>query len=101
MEHIVQFAISIDDQTIQKRLEENAYDDIINKLMRECKKSLPRKYSDVDWRWLVEDILGVFVENHKDEIIDAAAKNLCESYKRTKAYKEKMAEAMDILKGEN
>lgn len=32
MEHIVQFAISIDDETIQNRIEEHAYTDVLNKL---------------------------------------------------------------------
>lgn len=30
MEHIVQFAISIDDKTIQNRIEECAYADVLN-----------------------------------------------------------------------
>ena len=63
MEHIVQFAIGIDDNAIKKRIEENAYDDIL--------------------------------EKNRDDIIDAAAEKLCESFKRTKAYKEKMTEVME------
>lgn len=101
MEHIVQFAIGIDDQAIQKRIEENAYNDILDKLMDEAKNSLPQEgyvYVNrrVNWRHLVEEQLELFVERHKDEIIDAAAEKLCESYKRTKAFKEKMSEATDM-----
>lgn len=105
MEHIVQFAISMDDEAIKKKLEERGYEDIINKLMCELKQSrdIPKKdwSRDVDWERLACRAMGSFIEEHKDEIIDAAAAKLCESYKRTKAYREKMAEAMDILKGEN
>lgn len=102
MEHIVQFAISIDDRTIQKRIEENVYYDILDKLMDEAKNNLPQKgYAydksrGIDWRYLVEEQLERFVERYKNEIIDAAAEKLCESYKRTKAFKEKMSEATDM-----
>lgn len=42
MEHIVQFAINIDDQTIKKRLEENAYQDICDRLVNEAYNYLGR-----------------------------------------------------------
>ena len=38
MEHIVQFAIGIDDNAIKKRVEDNAYDDIVERLIKEAKK---------------------------------------------------------------
>lgn len=34
MEHIVQFAINIDDKAIQNRIEEHAYTDVLNKLTK-------------------------------------------------------------------
>lgn len=97
MEHIVQFAISIDDQTIQKRLEENAYDDIIDSLKKECLKRLPTVgYKQVvDWEFLARDMLRDFIDANRDAIIDAAADKLKDSFIRTKTYKEKMKEAMD------
>ena len=98
MEHIVQFAIGIDDNAIKKRVEDNAYDDILEKLVKEAKNSLPRSKSfgsDVNWRYLVDDRLDYFLEKNRDDIIDAAAEKLCESFKRTKAYKEKMTEVME------
>ena len=100
MEHVVQFAINIDDKTIQKRVEENAYNDIVEKLLAECKETLPRDYwhGEIAWHHFVEDILDDFVKDHKDEIINAAAEKLCESYKRTKAYKEKMGDTVEKLK---
>lgn len=96
MEHIVQFAISIDDQTIQKRIEENAYNDILNKLANEAKTTLPKGPwgKGVDWDRAISDALDAFVEKNRDDIIDAAAEKLYESFKRTKTYKEKMAEAV-------
>lgn len=98
MEHIVQFAISIDDKTIQKRLEENAYDDICNKLVEEAKNSLPGGgyYSrSVDWQFLMGEALSDFVSKHEAEIIDAAAEKLKDSFVRTKVYREKMKEVIE------
>lgn len=98
MEHIVQFAISIDDKTIQKRLEANAYDDICEKLVEEARDNLPREgYRDekVKWRYLVDEQLAKFVEEHKDEVIDAAAEKLKDSFVRSKAYRDKMKEVIE------
>ena len=98
MEHIVQFAIGIDDNAIKKRIEDNAYDDIVERLIKEAKNDLPQVRSferGVNWRFLVDDRLDYFLEKNRDDIIDAAAEKLCESFKRTKAYKEKMTEVME------
>ena len=48
MEHIVQFAINIDDKTIQKRLEDNAYDDVVKRIYKEALDNLefPRTYGN-------------------------------------------------------
>ena len=98
MEHIVQFAIGIDDKAIQKRIEESAYDDIVAKLVADAERSLPKNggwdSNRVNWRRMMEEQLDLFAEKHKDEIINAAAEKLVESFKRTKAFKERMAEAM-------
>lgn len=98
MEHIVQFAIGIDDNAIKKRIEDNAYNDIVEELIKEAKNSLPRARSferGVNWRFIVDDRLDRFLEENRDDIIDAAAEKLCESFKRTKVYKEKMTKVMD------
>ena len=98
MEHIVQFAISLDDKTIQKRLEENAYDDICTKLVEEAKKKLPKDYGynrGVDWMLIANNAIKNFIEENKDEILESASTKIKDSFVRTKAYKEKMKEAMD------
>ena len=99
MEHIVQFAIGIDDAAIQKRIEENGYNDVLNKLVEKAKDELPKASSFsgkyVNWRYLVDERLDSFIELHKDEIINMAAEKLCESFKRTKAYKDHMIKSME------
>lgn len=44
---------------------------------------------------MVEDRLDEFIERNREDIIDAAAEKLCESFKRTKAYKNRMSETME------
>lgn len=98
MEHIVQFAIGIDDNAIKKRVEDNAYNDILEELIKEAKNYLPRSKSfgnSINWRFMVDDRLDKFLEKNRDDIIESAAEKLCESFKRTKAYKEKMTEVME------
>ena len=96
MEHIVQFAIGIDDEAIRKRVKESAYNDIIGKLVKEAKKDLGLEGSyfspRVTWKTIVEDALHDYFDENKELIIDLAASKLADSYKRTKAYKEKMAD---------
>lgn len=95
MEHIVQFAIGIDDKAIQQRIEDNAYKDILKILVDDARRDLPKSYGAVNWRRLVDDAMQNFIQENKEVIIEAAAKELCESFKRTKAFKEKMSDIME------
>lgn len=95
MEHIVQFAIGIDDAAIQQRIEDNAYNDILQTLVNDARRDLSDSYGNVNWRSLVGDVIYKFIEENREEIINCAAKELCESFKRTKAFKEKMVGSMD------
>lgn len=95
MEHIVQFAIGIDDEGIRKRVEENAYNDILDKLVGEAKKGISLNCSEYyqrqRWESIVNEALHNYFDENKEVILDLAASKLAEHYKRTKAYKEKMA----------
>ena len=98
MEHIVQFAIGIDDEAIQKRVIESAYNDVVKQLINEAKQELGlagRVYDRrANWNDLIDLALGNYLEENKDMVIELAANKLAESYKRSKAFKEKMADAI-------
>lgn len=100
MEHIVQFAIGIDDEKIRERVIQCAYDDVVKNLMAEAKKDLGltnRYYRPTDtWSTIVDRALHKYFDENKDLIVNLAAEKLADSYKRTKAFKEKMAEVLDI-----
>ena len=94
MEHIVQFAIGIDDKAIQNRIEEYAYRDVLDKLAKNAVDSVfahTNAYSRENmWKTLMEDALHSFLEERKDEIIDKAAHMLADRFQRTKKYREAM-----------
>lgn len=94
MEHIVQFAIGIDDETIQNRIEEHAYSDVLNKLTKNAVDSVFSHSSaytrDTMWEGLMGEALQSFLEERKDEIIDKAANMLADRFQRTKKYREAM-----------
>lgn len=98
MEHIVQFAINIDDKTIQNRIEEHAYTDVLNKLTKEAVDSVfahSSAYSrNTMWESLMENALQNLIEERKDEIIDKAANTLADRFQRTKKYREAMGDAI-------
>ena len=94
MEHIVQFAINIDDKTIQNRIEEHAYTDVLNKLTKEAMDTVfvhTNAYSRENmWKTVLVGALQRFLEERKDEIIDKAANMLADRFQRTKKYREAM-----------
>lgn len=99
MEHIVQFAIGIDDKAIQNRIEEYAYRDVLDKLAKNAVDSVfayTNTYSrDIMWKTLMEDALQSFLEERKDEIIDKAANMLADRFQRTKKYREAMGAVIE------
>ena len=95
-EHIIQLAISIDDGKIIAGVEEAARKQIINSLQNELMLAVfnPKYYGygsdEIDVtnpREWVRLQFGLFLENHKDEIIGAAAKQLADKLVRSKAGK--------------
>ena len=99
MEHIVQFAIGIDDKAIQNRIEEYAYKDVLDKLAKNAVDSVfahTNAYSRENmWKTLMADALQRFLEERKDEIIDKAANMLADRFQRTKTYREALGDAIE------
>lgn len=98
MEHIVQFAIGIDDKTIQNRIEEHAYTDVLDKLAKEAMDTVfahTNAYSRENmWKTMMGNALQSFLEERKDEIIDKAVNLLADRFQRTKKYREAMGDAI-------
>lgn len=90
MEHIVQFAISMDDETIKKRIEENA-ERVITKNIENSIRSTMFKVDRYGYKqgldYYVEQLFTNWLESHKDEIIELATDKLAKNMSRTKAVK--------------
>lgn len=91
MEHILQFGISIDDDTIKKRIAERAETEILANIKKDVDKALfgtgywYSKDRPVD-EIVKQEVYKVCKEN-KDYILDKAAQILAEKLARSKAGK--------------
>lgn len=98
MEHMLQFAISIDDEAIQAKVMRSAEEQIIKQLTESVAKELfgvdwlgrPNKGNVSDW---VHDKVGQFLAEHKDEIISQTVARLAEKIGNSKAMKDAAKEA--------
>ena len=97
MEHIVQFAIGIDDEAIRKRIEASAENQIIDSIKSDVTDQIFRKSNwknETQLHSWVKDIVVEAILEHKDDIIKSAAMELCDYMKRTKAVRQAVAETV-------
>ena len=92
MEHIVQFAIGIDDDAIVKRVEERAEKIIIDEIRKKVEnaffaKSYGGNVTNNPGAWS-ERLFMDFLAEHKTEILECAGKYLAEKLAKTKAGRE-------------
>lgn len=98
MEHIVQFAIGIDDKGIKERIEKSAEKQIIERLYHDIARSLTGNTRWTEYpissefegtfRRVAKEAVDNVVNQNKDEIIKEAAIILADRIFRTKAAKE-------------
>ena len=99
MEHILQFAIAIDDDAIVKRIEENAEKSIIKDLRDKVGKIMfgtnayTGREREALCRW-AEELFLKYLEDHKAEIIELSAKYLAEKLTKTKAVREAVQDVL-------
>lgn len=92
MEHIVQFAIGIDDKAIIDRVTARAEDIILNEIKNDAKMAIFERnhYGSLFTEkptYFFEDKIDIFLQENKDKIIEMTAKRLAERLSRTKAAK--------------
>lgn len=94
MEHIVQFAIGIDDNAIKERVTANAEKEIIKSIKQDvANKLFSTWYRDADPKKdplneFSKGIIEKFLEQHQEEILNKAAAHLADKLARTKKGKE-------------
>ena len=95
MEHILQFAINIDDETIKSRIEKSATDKMVDELTKDVRDSIFSRWSNSGFSPAAERIINKVLEDNKEEITKNASKMVAESIKRSKKYKDALAEMGD------
>jgi hypothetical protein len=99
MEHIVQFAIGIDDETVRQRVLENAEKTIIKNIEDDVKKAIFEKQyygtgiSNNVQTW-VKNVVEHVIWEHKDQIVAGAIKELAANLSRTKVAREALKETV-------
>ena len=100
MEHIVQFAIGIDDEAIKNRITDTAEKQITESIQKDVEETI----FDHGWRseevdknsprnW-VKDMVKNVIEANKDQIIKGATEELARNMAKTKAVKEAIAKVV-------
>lgn len=111
--HIVSFSVGIDDDAIRENIMASAEQQIIREIKRDVLNQLFSRndywskevklnehgnvadIKDLKFKDYAKDILVKAIGDNKDAIIEKAAEMLVESYKRTKAWKEKVGEVIE------
>ena len=100
MEHILQFAVNIDDDTIKKRVEEAAISKVSNELKQNITNQIfSRSYGNniVGFTNETKEIVKEVIESHKDEIISRAVDLVAESIKNSKKYRDALSSLVEDI----
>jgi Ni,Fe-hydrogenase III component G len=99
MEHILQFAIDIDDETIKRLVMEKAEKQIIAELTKDFRSMIfQRSHYNSDAlskdvkHEVIQSVMNAVIEECKDDIIKQAVDQLTDRLSRTKRAKELLAE---------
>lgn len=81
MEHIVQFGINIDDESIKKAIENNVMKQVAESIKQDAMKRLVGKneYSNYEYTITLDEIIksvvNEFLDVNRDKIIEETSKN--------------------------
>ena len=104
MEHVVQFGINIDDESIARAIQSDAKKEIVDKISLIIEKDMGIRRSgggtfrgireDISYHAerAVESVVARISEDYRDKIIELAASKLAERAARQKWYRDAMAE---------
>ena len=103
MEHIVQFAVNIDDEQIKKTVERNVVTQVIAEIKKDCMKELTGKCDASTYQYhqkikeMVDSNIKEFLDNNKEIIIREAVNQLAERLSRTKAAKDALNKTIESI----
>lgn len=103
MEHIVQFAVNIDDEQIKKTVERNVVTQVVAEIRKDCMKELTGKISPNTYQYsqrikeIVDSNIKEFLDSNKEIIIKEAVNQLAERLSRTKAAKDALNKTIESI----
>lgn len=99
MEHIVQFAISIDDSAIEEKIYNKAVDNITDEIKKSVRRiMIDREYFNyAEPTEFAEKIFKEWLDEHKTEIINLMSEKLAEKMSKTKAIKEAAVKSVNDI----
>ena len=99
MKHEILISFDIDDKTVQKHIEDDAYNDIVSNLTKHvvCQfNDRFKRYSysyDDPMEGFVADVIGKKVDEMRDDIIDLASLMMAKRASTTKTWKQILEES--------
>lgn len=91
----------VDTSAVERKLENNAYNEVVDKLIDMCKSSLPRRGYKIDWDRIVWHRVDTFLDEHADEIIDTTVLLIARKVGNKKRWRDVLDEVKAQLKEVN
>lgn len=100
MEHILQFAIGIDEDRIKEEIKQSAVNKVSKELIDAAKKELGRDYygrfsSECELYKMAEAAIKNVVKEHENYIVESIAKNVAEGLVRSPKFREKVLNKLE------
>lgn len=91
----------IDTSAVEKKIEEGAYEDVVERLFELGKSSLPRRGYRIDWDSIVSHRIDAFLDKHADEIIDTVVLLIAHKVGNKKRWRDVLEDVKAQLKEVN
>lgn len=104
MEHIMQFAVNIDDEKIKQVILEKAETQILSQMKKDIERTLFDKrgyyHRECPLEAMVKDSVNELVNDNKDFVLDKTAQYLAEKLANRKATKQMVEKVVNGMAGE-
>ena len=100
MEHILQFAIGIDEDQIREEIKRSAVNKVSKELVDVAKKELGQDYygrfsDECELYKMAEAAIKNVVKEHENHIVESIAKNVAEGLVRSPKFREKVLNKLE------
>lgn len=99
MQHVISFAIDIDDSDLKNKIEESVKSEVTKEICSKISENIVSSWGNLTV--LSEDIIERVMRKHQDKILEQAVANVTETIKRSKKYKEALKSISELAKEEN